>query len=104
MSVEPLHRLALLHGVWSMGPARKWERIARADSVFDLCRSAPNISGRLLADYPDLLLRMESDGIDAQQIAVLAKGDWITRGHNVIFAGPIGTGKTHLATALGLEA
>lgn len=46
----------------------------------------------------------KSEGIDPQQIATLAKGEWITRGHNVIFAGPIGTGKTHLATALGLEA
>lgn len=61
MSVEPLHRLALLRGVWSMAAARTWERIARADSIFELCRSAPNISGRLLADYPDLLLLHRPD-------------------------------------------
>jgi len=56
MGVEPLHRLALLRGVWSMQAGRGWERIARAESVFELCRSSPNISGRLLADFPDLLL------------------------------------------------
>jgi len=38
------------------------------------------------------------------QIAELARGEWIVRGHNVILAGPIGTGKTHLAIALGIEA
>jgi predicted RNA-binding Zn-ribbon protein involved in translation (DUF1610 family) len=56
MGVEPLHRLALLHGVAKMQPDRGWERIARAESVFELCRSAPNIGGRLLAEFPDLLL------------------------------------------------
>ena len=46
-----------------------------------------------------------TDGaIGAQQIAELARGAWIAKGHNVIFAGPIGTGKTHLAIALGVEA
>ena len=38
------------------------------------------------------------------QIAELARCEWIGRGDNVIFAGPIGTGKTHLAIALGIEA
>jgi DNA replication protein DnaC len=46
-----------------------------------------------------------TDGaISAAQIAELARGEWIARGDNVIFAGPIGTGKTHLAIALGVEA
>jgi DNA replication protein DnaC len=38
------------------------------------------------------------------QIAELARGEWIGRADNIIFAGPIGTGKTHLAIALGVEA
>ena len=46
-----------------------------------------------------------TDGsVSAAQIAELARGEWIARGDNVIFAGPIGTGKTHLAIALGVEA
>ena len=43
-------------------------------------------------------------GIEPAQIAELAKGDWIGRSENLIFAGPVGTGQTHLAIALGLEA
>jgi DNA replication protein DnaC len=42
--------------------------------------------------------------VSAAQIAELARGEFVTRGDNVIFAGPIGTGKTHLAIALGVEA
>jgi DNA replication protein DnaC len=46
-----------------------------------------------------------SEGVDAAQIAELARGgSWIAEAENLIFAGPIGTGKTHLAIALGVEA
>jgi DNA replication protein DnaC len=45
-----------------------------------------------------------ADGVDAQLVADLARGEWISRGDNVVFAGPVGTGKTHLAIALGVEA
>ena len=45
-----------------------------------------------------------ADSIDAAQIAELARGEWIGRAENVLFAGPIGTGKTHLAIAFGLIA
>jgi DNA replication protein DnaC len=44
------------------------------------------------------------EGVTARQAAELARGDWIGRAENLILVGPIGTGKTHLATALGLEA
>ena len=54
MSIEPVHRLALLQGIWTMRPTRRWESIAPAESVYDLCRIAPVVSGRILADYPDL--------------------------------------------------
>src|SRR6266542_942128 len=40
-----------------------------------------------------------SEGVDAAQIADLARGRWIEEAQNLIFAGPIGTGKTHLAIA-----
>jgi DNA replication protein DnaC len=46
-----------------------------------------------------------TDGaVSAAQISELARGEWIGRADNVILAGPIGTGKTHLAIALGVEA
>lgn len=45
-----------------------------------------------------------TDGISAAQVADLARGDWISRAENVVLAGPIGTGKTHLAISLGVEA
>jgi hypothetical protein len=56
MAIEPLHRLGLLHGLWSIRQARRWERVAPADSVYELARNAPNISGRVLGQFPDLLL------------------------------------------------
>ena len=34
----------------------------------------------------------------------MARGEWVMAPENLIFAGPIGTGKTHLAIALGVEA
>jgi DNA replication protein DnaC len=45
-----------------------------------------------------------ADGIQTAQIHALARGEWIGCAENLIFAGPIGTGKTHLAIALGIEA
>lgn len=77
MAVEPLHRLGLLHGVWRMRGGRRWERVGRAESVFDLCRTAPLISGRLLADLPDLLLCSRSTAAadeDPGPVSVCARG------------------------------
>jgi DNA replication protein DnaC len=45
-----------------------------------------------------------AEGLDAAQLLELARGDWIGRAENVLLVGPIGTGKTHLAIALGIEA
>jgi DNA replication protein DnaC len=45
-----------------------------------------------------------ADGINATQVHTLARGEWVTAPENLILAGPIGTGKTHLAIALGVEA
>lgn len=45
-----------------------------------------------------------ADGVNPTQMHTLARGEWVTQPENLILAGPIGTGKTHLAIALGLEA
>lgn len=45
-----------------------------------------------------------ADGVNATQIHTLARGEWVSIPENLILAGPIGTGKTHLAIALGVEA
>jgi len=45
-----------------------------------------------------------AEGVDAAQVTELARGGWLERAENVLLAGPIGTGKTHLAIALGIEA
>jgi DNA replication protein DnaC len=61
------------------------------------------------ARFPDLksLDQVEWDalrGISRPKIAELATCAFIDRAEDVVIAGPIGTGKTHLAIALGLEA
>jgi len=43
-------------------------------------------------------------GISKQKIQELASCQYLEDGEDVVLAGPIGTGKTHLATALGVEA
>jgi DNA replication protein DnaC len=42
--------------------------------------------------------------IDRKKIHELAAGAYLERAENVVFLGPPGTGKTHLAVALGLKA
>ena len=45
-----------------------------------------------------------AEGVSAAKLAELARCEWVARGENVLLAGPIGTGKTHLAISLGVEA
>ena len=43
-------------------------------------------------------------GISRPKLAELASCEYIDRGDDVVLVGPIGTGKTHIAIALGIEA
>lgn len=43
-------------------------------------------------------------GLQRNLIAELCGGSWLNNGHNLIVTGPTGTGKTHVACALGLAA
>lgn len=61
------------------------------------------------AHFPDIKTLDQIDwqalsGISRPQILELASCDYIQHAEAVVFAGPIGTGKTHLAIALGVEA
>lgn len=44
------------------------------------------------------------EGIDEQKILALCRCQYVHEKQNVLFVGPVGTGKTHLATALGVAA
>ena len=59
--------------------------------------------------FPDLKTLDQLDwdalrGIERPQLAQLATCEYLERGEDVVIAGPIGTGKTDLAIALGVEA
>lgn len=43
-------------------------------------------------------------GVSKPKLLELSSCDYIDKGEDVVLAGPIGTGKTHIATALGVEA
>jgi DNA replication protein DnaC len=60
------------------------------------------------ARFPDLLTLDNFDfslanGVDKKQVLELARGGFVDDKQNIVFLGPVGTGKTHLATALGIE-
>jgi DNA replication protein DnaC len=77
------------------------EVASRADSaVKQRLRAAAFPEVKTLDEFEFAL----AESVSATQIAELARGGWIDDKQNVLLAGPIGTGKTHLAIALGVEA
>ena len=61
------------------------------------------------ARFPELKTLEQIDwsamgGVSRQKVALLATCQFIDKAEDVIIGGPIGTGKTHLAIALGIEA
>lgn len=73
-------------------------------------RDASSTARRLReARFPDLKTLGQIDwealtGVCKQQIIELATCQFVAQPEDVVIAGPIGTGKTHLAIALGAEA
>jgi DNA replication protein DnaC len=70
-----------------------------------------NAAARLLkqARFPDIKTLDQIDwdamkGVSRQKINELVSCRFVEESHDVVIAGPIGTGKTHLAIALGVEA
>jgi DNA replication protein DnaC len=70
-----------------------------------------NVAGRRLreAHFPDVktLDQLEwtaMSGVSKTKISALSSGQFISDAEDVVILGPIGTGKTHLAIALGVEA
>lgn len=76
MAVEPAHRLGLLYGLWQIRTVRTWEKIGPADTAFELARVAPNLSGRVLRDFPDALLHVRTGNAadDLGPVLVCARG------------------------------
>jgi DNA replication protein DnaC len=61
------------------------------------------------ARFPDLKTLEQVDwealqGVTKTKLLELSRGEWIERHEDLCLARPIGTGKTHLAIALGVEA
>ena len=73
-------------------------------------REASTVARRLReARFPDLKTLGQIDwaameGVSQQQILELATCQFVEQPEDVVIAGPIGTGKSHLAIALGVEA
>ncbi|MGW6542014.1 IS21-like element helper ATPase IstB [Streptomyces massasporeus] len=63
-------------------------------------RAAAFPARKLLEDFDEQHPR----GFDREAVARLGKADFVTARRNVVFVGPPGTGKTHLAVALGVRA
>jgi DNA replication protein DnaC len=63
-------------------------------------RAAGFPARKLLEDFDEQHPR----GFDREAVARLGKADFVTARRNVVFVGPTGTGKTHLAVALGVRA
>jgi DNA replication protein DnaC len=77
------------------------ELASRADSaVRDRIRNARFPETKTLEGFDF----SAAEGLDVAMVSQLARCEWVKKAENVILAGPIGTGKTHLAVALGIEA
>jgi DNA replication protein DnaC len=92
--------------------AANWTHEDYLAAVLEREVSARNASGAAMrvraAGFP-AVKTLEDFDFDAQpairnQVAALASGAFLTEARNIVLLGPPGTGKTHLATALGVAA
>ncbi|MEU0176182.1 IS21-like element helper ATPase IstB [Streptomyces massasporeus] len=80
-------------------PALPRQSDADADAEARI-RAAGFPARKLLEDFDEQHPR----GFNREAVARLGKADFVTARRNVVFVGPPGTGKTHLAVALGVRA
>ena len=93
-----------------------WSCLAIIDDALSTklaSREASSVRQRVReARFPDVLTLDTFDfslahGVDKKLVMELARGSFVDEKQNIVlvrFCGPVGTGKTHLATALGVEA
>jgi DNA replication protein DnaC len=121
-SIKQLHYLAgalkaprILEAAQRLGDQARdagWTHEEYLAAVLEREVSARNASGARLriraAGFP-ARKTLEDFDFDAQpavrsQVGALASGAFLTEARNIVLLGPPGTGKTHLATALGVTA
>ncbi|MET9764640.1 IS21-like element helper ATPase IstB [Streptomyces sp. NPDC006372] len=79
---------------------RQAEPLARDADAEARIRAAGFPARKLLEDFD----QQHPRGFDRETVARLGKADFVAARRNVVFVGPPGTGKTHLAIGLGLRA
>lgn len=72
------------------------ERTARAIALTIRQARFPALKSLAELDYTAL------SGVSAAQLATLARGDFVDEARDIVIAGPVGTGKTHMAIGLGM--
>lgn len=104
---------AALDGLCRQATQERWsfdEFLHEALAAEIASRQASSVKLRLAeARFPDVKTIDQYDfklagAVDKTLVTTLARGDYIDAAEGIVFAGPVGTGKTHLAIALAVEA
>lgn len=72
----------------------------RANRLKSRLKEARFVAEKTLTDYDFTAIPK----LDKLKVTSLCRGDFIEQNENVVLIGPSGTGKTHIATAIGLSA